>query len=233
MTQSITAEQYQKLSKKEALKKRQDRYKAKYPDWQNRIKKNSVCIICGKSFYAPPTHLKKGQGIFCSRKCKGVVITQKANRVGCKGCGKLMQVKPCAVASGRGRRYCSVSCRTKSGSYLEAMFEDVLIKANIGNFEREHRFHPIRKWRFDFAWVDIKLAVEIQGGIWLGSIGGHTSAAGRTRDCEKHNAATVLGWRVMQFTKDMIVDGTALQTIQMIVEGYHPNKNWTGGKSRG
>ncbi|HAT10302.1 MAG TPA: hypothetical protein DCS97_06855, partial [Planctomycetes bacterium] len=28
----------------------------------------------------------------------------------------------------------------------------------------EHRFHPTRKWRFDFARPDIHLAIEIDGG---------------------------------------------------------------------
>jgi len=30
--------------------------------------------------------------------------------------------------------------------------------------EREYRFHPRRKWRFDAAWPDAKLAVEVEGG---------------------------------------------------------------------
>lgn len=62
---------------------------------------------------------------------------------------------------------------------------------------REYRFHPVRKWRWDFAWEDIKLAVEIHGG---GQRGRHASVAGMTADCDKHNAAVSLGWRVLTFT---------------------------------
>ena len=68
--------------------------------------------------------------------------------------------------------------------------------------EREYRFHPTRRWRFDFAWPEVKVAVEIHGGIWSG--GRHTRGKGLAKDCEKHNAATKLGWRVLYYTsKDM------------------------------
>ena len=33
---------------------------------------------------------------------------------------------------------------------------------------REYKFHPTRKWRFDFAHVATKTAIEIEGGTWSG-----------------------------------------------------------------
>lgn len=68
--------------------------------------------------------------------------------------------------------------------------------------EREYRFHPTRKWRFDFAFVEAKLAIECEGGIWQG--GRHTRGAGFEKDCEKMNAAAVLGWRVLRFTPGLL-----------------------------
>ena len=38
--------------------------------------------------------------------------------------------------------------------------------------ELEYRFHPFRKWRFDFAWPEQKVAVEMEGGVFIG--GAHT-----------------------------------------------------------
>ena len=61
------------------------------------------------------------------------------------------------------------------------------------DFVREYRFHPTRKWRFDFASPSLKVAVEIEGR------GRHQSIAGFRGDCEKYNAATTMGWRVYRF----------------------------------
>lgn len=56
---------------------------------------------------------------------------------------------------------------------------------------REYRFHPSRKWRFDFAFPSVRLAIEVDGrGHFTGkSIG----------DYERQNAAVMLGWRILRF----------------------------------
>lgn len=64
-------------------------------------------------------------------------------------------------------------------------------------FQKEYKFHPTRKWRFDFADPDNKVAVEIDGGVFSG--GRHTRGSGFRADCEKINAAAVLGWRVLRY----------------------------------
>src|ERR1044072_3735597 len=52
----------------------------------------------------------------------------------------------------------------------------------------EYRFHPTRKWRFDFAWPEHKLALEIQGGAWVA--GSHHLCPGSVqKEHEKRNAA--------------------------------------------
>lgn len=60
-------------------------------------------------------------------------------------------------------------------------------------FVREHRFHPERKWRFDYAFLGPKLAVEIEGQ------GRHQTYVGFRGDCEKYNSAVLHGWRVLRF----------------------------------
>lgn len=56
---------------------------------------------------------------------------------------------------------------------------------------REYRFHPARKWRFDFAFPSVKLAVEVDGrGHFAGKM---------TSDYDKQNEATRLGWRILRF----------------------------------
>jgi very-short-patch-repair endonuclease len=76
---------------------------------------------------------------------------------------------------------------------------------------REHRF-CMRKFRFDFAWPDKKLAVEIHGGIWNG--GRHVSGVGFANDCVKRNYAVMGGWRVLEFVGSDVKDGSALTWIR-------------------
>jgi len=71
---------------------------------------------------------------------------------------------------------------------------------------REYRFHPDRRWRFDFAWPDSLIAVEVDGNAW------HTRGGGRhgtDKDREKINAAAALGWRVFHFSPKMLDDDPA------------------------
>lgn len=68
--------------------------------------------------------------------------------------------------------------------------------------EREYVFHKKRKWRFDFAWPDLLIAVEVEGGIWVG--GRHVRGEGYEADCEKYNEAQLAGWMVLRFTPGML-----------------------------
>lgn len=105
-------------------------------------------------------------------------------------------------------------------STLEAEFALQLRAAKLDNgMVREFRFHDTRKWRFDFAWPDIKLAVEIQGGIWLGGRGAHTSAKGVARDSEKLLEAVMLGWRVIPATPSMVKSGALLNAVDALIGG--------------
>jgi very-short-patch-repair endonuclease len=61
----------------------------------------------------------------------------------------------------------------------------------------EHRFHPVRRWRFDYAYPFHKIAIEVHGGIW--TQGGHTRGSGFMEDRDKMNEAQILGWIVLEF----------------------------------
>lgn len=69
-----------------------------------------------------------------------------------------------------------------------------------------------RAWRFDLCWPDARLAVEVDGAIW--TEGRHSRGAGYEADCEKLNAAVLLGWRVLRFTYGQVYSGYALATIE-------------------
>ena len=67
-------------------------------------------------------------------------------------------------------------------------------------WESEYRFHPTRRWRFDYACKALRLAIEVEGGVW--TKGRHTRGCGFVGDMEKYNTAAVLGWRILRYTPD-------------------------------
>ena len=75
-------------------------------------------------------------------------------------------------------------------------------EAELPDPEREFQFCDGRKWRFDFAWPSLWVAVEIEGGSWVG--GRHANPVGMALDCEKYNAATARGWKVLRFTSNCL-----------------------------
>jgi hypothetical protein len=96
-------------------------------------------------------------------------------------------------------------------------------------FVTQYRFHPVRKWTFDFAIGGapvmvrgrkmftpgdasrIKLAIEVEGGQFTG---GHKRGPAADSDCEKFNEATLLGWRVLRFTSNQVKRGVSGRVIQ-------------------
>ena len=81
----------------------------------------------------------------------------------------------------------------------------------------EYRFHPVRRWRFDWAFHDERVAVEVEGGAFIG--GRHTRGAGFLKDLEKYAEATVLGWRILRVTPTQIGNGEALNWCDRILRG--------------
>jgi very-short-patch-repair endonuclease len=65
---------------------------------------------------------------------------------------------------------------------------------------RELVFAPPRRWRFDFAWPDALVAVEIDGGQWKAGGGRHNTDADR----DKLNHAAAIGWRVVRFSPQQV-----------------------------
>lgn len=106
----------------------------------------------------------------------------------------------------------------RSKSQLEEEFVFQLRAAKLPEPEREYAFHDKRKWRFDFAWVELKIAAEVQGGIWSG--GAHGRGTGIRRDYQKMNTAQTMGWKVYQFCTNDIDDGSALATIESVLNSY-------------
>ncbi len=80
----------------------------------------------------------------------------------------------------------------------------------------EYKFLKNRRFRFDFAWPDRMIAVEIEGGVFSG--GRHTRGAGYTRDLEKYNLATLHGWLVFRFTTQDVTTQKAIAFMSEVMD---------------
>lgn len=104
------------------------------------------------------------------------------------------------------------------------------LKANRIGFCREVRLIPKRKFRWDF--VINNLAIEIQGGIFKGSRGGHTSGKGYQRDCEKMQLVVMEGYIPVHFTSDDVRKGRAVEVIKELLNGRHHTSPEVGAANR-
>lgn len=85
----------------------------------------------------------------------------------------------------------------RKGSKAKAEIE-MMLKLFGKPYETEFKFHPKRKWRFDFCIPELKIAIEYEG--LMSEKSRHTTITGFTNDSEKYNAAQILGWRVLRYT---------------------------------
>jgi hypothetical protein len=95
------------------------------------------------------------------------------------------------------------------------LFEKHLKELGL-DFQAEYRFHPRRKWRWDYilgskidgVFARNGISVEIEGGFYRG-VGGHNSINGLQRDMDKQNAGVMLGWRPLRFSSADVLRGRA------------------------
>ncbi len=85
----------------------------------------------------------------------------------------------------------------------QALHDDTISILLGRSWKREYAFHPSRRFRFDYARPDVKIAIEIQGGTW--TQGKHVRGVGYENDCEKLNLAVTMGWRVLWYTPQMVL----------------------------
>jgi very-short-patch-repair endonuclease len=89
-------------------------------------------------------------------------------------------------------------------SRLEAKF--ALFWRSLGRTElaTEFRFDAERRWRADFAHLESRALIEIEGGLYVAGGGRHNHSAGFIADAEKYFAAFLAGWSVVRLTSAQI-----------------------------
>lgn len=96
------------------------------------------------------------------------------------------------------------------------MFEK-LVKSELKvDVETEYRFHPVRKWRADYAITKHKILIEVEGGVW--GYGRHNRAAGFIKDMEKYNTATSLGWSIIRVQPKDLLSSATLELIKETIK---------------
>ena len=108
----------------------------------------------------------------------------------------------------------------KSPSRLEERFLMLWKHVKGPNLEREYRFHHERRWKADFAQMEARVLIEIEGGIWVN--GRHNRAAGFNADLEKYLEAGLLSWRVFRFGPDQITLENVQRLAALVAEAIRP-----------
>ena len=107
---------------------------------------------------------------------------------------------------------CPQAGNSSAGDYFAILWQNY----NEGyKLRREFQFASPRKWRFDFANPDLRIAVDIEGLTYRGKGGRHQRAAGYQRDLEKYNTATLLGWLVLRYTPNDLQSRPAIVLAQI------------------
>ena len=110
--------------------------------------------------------------------------------------------------------------QTNNGKY--PIFLQVLSISGLPSPVTEFKFHDNRKWRFDYAYPDKKVAIEIDGGSFTN--GRHTRPLGFQNDLEKFNEAAILGWRVLKFIPQELNSMKTVDKIKKALDYEHSSE---------
>jgi very-short-patch-repair endonuclease len=106
-------------------------------------------------------------------------------------------------------------------SNLERRFELIWRALDGPKLTSEYRFHPARRWRADYAHIESRTLIELEGGVWVG--GRHNRAAGFVADAEKYLEAALGGWRVVRLVGSQINLNTVSRLITAIRNAWRTN----------
>tara|TARA_R110000803_G_scaffold201323_1_gene266066 strand:+ start:511 stop:927 length:417 start_codon:yes stop_codon:yes gene_type:complete len=122
--------------------------------------------------------------------------------------------KPKLIKNSKTKKITYTSIKPKRRAKNSLINADILKALILEDFNLEcileHKFHDTRKWKIDLFIPDIKIAIELEGGVYTG--GRHTRPKGFLADIEKYNNITILGLRLLRYAhvehtyKDILKD---------------------------
>lgn len=145
------------------------------------------CLRCGKEFIVDNNRIKRGDCKYCSMECVRSVMIKR----NCKKCNEEFVIFPYQAKLKQGI-YCSHECRgaRTSDTNIELLLKEQLDLAGL-KYKHPYRFH---RYKFDFAFPEIKLAIEADGIFW------HTKPEIVERDRCRNKICQDEGWTVLRFT---------------------------------
>lgn len=110
------------------------------------------------------------------------------------------------------------------GTHLERSFDVLWVQNGFGIPLpiKEYVFAPPRRFRFDRCWPLVKVACELEGGIFMQLSGGksrHTYPPGFINDLRKYNLAASKGWLVFRFSRGMLDESDQLGLVAHAIWG--------------
>lgn len=135
--------------------------------------------------------------------------------------------KPCRECAGIGPRV------IKDPKTIAQLVYEACEKSAIPAPKSEYRFLETRRWKFDFAWPEFGIALEVEGSPGMGR---HTRPAGFLADCDKYNTAAMLGWFVFRCVRKtaestLCYVGLAIARFEFyprVLPGQGPACGWEG-----
>ncbi len=122
---------------------------------------------------------------------------------------------PCGASLDNLRCGCACASATKNRPHgWNAVSCSIGARSGGRELEREFRFHAERKWRADFAHIESRTLIEIEGGLWIQ--GCDNRPQGFAADAQKYLEAALAGWRVLRLTELQITAPTVERIITFI-----------------
>ena len=98
----------------------------------------------------------------------------------------------------------------RKASRLERDLASYILIDGLPEPKRNYRFLPDRKFELDFAWPELKRAVEVQGMV-------HRIKSRFKADIEKRALALFAGWVVLEVDGDSIRSGVAVEWVKKLL----------------
>lgn len=107
---------------------------------------------------------------------------------------------------------------------------EIILKYLKVNYVAEHKFHKVRKFRFDWAIPDLMIAIEYEGMFASkksnsrnSGKSGHMTISGYAKDIEKYNLAVKGGWKLLRYCA---LNYTEIENdLKELIGGYEKDIN--------